>query len=916
MFVLIKLCSIFILLIGVQSNPDRRKSYSELKSCDVGPLAEEIASYESVVKEIINYVTNGPFKGKTYDELSKFVDTFGARPSGSQVLEDSIDYIIQLTKEEDINDIVTQELEVPLWMRGKEEITMIEPRKKNIDLLGLGQSVSTPPEGITAEVIVVHNFDELSEIPYEDVEGKIVLYDPIFTTYGETVAYRSHGAVRAAEKGAVASLVRSIAPFSINSPHTGLQYYNDNVKRIPTAAISIEDADLMRRLFNRGKKIVLNITMTSTSETKTSRNTLIDLKGSLNPEKLVIVSGHIDSWDVGQGAMDDGGGLFVSWAVPVILKQLNMKPKRTIRSIFWTAEELGLIGAYAYEEKHRNESHNINFIMESDEGTFAPRGLVVGGNQKARCIIAEILKLFESINASTLVEADSPGTDISVLVKTGIPGASLHNANEKYLWFHHTEGDTMNVESPEELDLCTAFWTACYPDKIKSYSELKSCDIGPLAEEIASYESVVKEIINYVTNGPFKGKTYDELSKFVDTFGARPSGSQVLEDSIDYMIQLTKEEDINDIVTEELEVPHWMRGKEEITMIEPRKKNIDLLGLGQSVSTPPEGISAEVIVVHNFDELSEIPYEDVEGKIVLYDPIFTTYGETVVYRSQGAVRAAEKGAVASLVRSIAPFSINSPHTGSQYYNDNVKKIPSAAISIEDADLMRRLFNRGKKIVLNITMMSSSETKTSRNTLIDLKGSLNPEKLVIVSGHIDSWDVGQGAMDDGGGLFVSWAVPVILKQLNMKPKRTIRSIFWTAEELGLIGAYAYEEKHRNESHNINFIMESDEGTFSPLGLVVGGSQEARCIIAEILKLFESINASTLVESDSPGSDISVLIKTGIPGASLHNANEKYFWFHHTEGDTMNVENPEELDLCAAFWTAVAYIIADISADIPR
>ncbi|XP_045488196.1 carboxypeptidase Q-like [Pieris rapae] len=214
------------------------------------------------------------------------------------------------------------------------------------------------------------------------------------------------------------------------------------------------------------------------------------------------------------------------------------------------------------------------------------------------------------------------------------------------------------------------------------------------------------------------------------------------------------------------------------------------------------------------------------------------------------------------------------------------------------------------------MQSSLETKKSRNTLIDLKGTKNPEKLVIVSGHIDSWDVGLGAMDDGGGLFVSWAAPIILKRLNLRPKRTVRAIFWTAEELGFIGASAYAEKHKNESHNINFIMESDEGTFAPRGLAVAGTQEARCIIAEILKLFESINASTLVESDRPGSDVALIIKNGVPGASLHNANEKYFWFHHTEGDTMNVENPEELDLCTAFWTAVAYIIADISVDIPR
>ncbi|CAH0629040.1 unnamed protein product [Chrysodeixis includens] len=444
----------------------------------------------------------------------------------------------------------------------------------------------------------------------------------------------------------------------------------------------------------------------------------------------------------------------------------------------------------------------------------------------------------------------------------------------------------------------------------------ESCDLGPLAQEIASYDSVVKRIIDYTVSGPFKGKTYDELAKFVDKFGARPSGTEVLEKSIDYMIDLTREEGLNDIVTEELDVPRWERGEEKVTMLEPRVKDIAVLGLGRSASTPAEGITGEVIVLNNFDDLESTPDEKVAGKIVLYDPVFTTYGETNKYRTQGATKASAKGAIASLVRSITPFSINTPHTGSQTYGDGVVPIPTAAISIEDADLIARIHARGEKVVLHIKMFSTLETKVSRNTLIDLKGSKNPEKLVIVSGHIDSWDVGQGAMDDGGGLFISWAAPVILKRLNLIPKRTVRAIFWTAEELGLIGAYAYEKKHRHESDNINFIMESDEGTFAPLGLAVGGSKKARCIVGEVLKLFKSINASTLVEEDSPGSDIAVFTGNGIPGASLHNDNAKYFWFHHTEGDTMNVEDPDELDLGAAFWTAVAYIIADLSEDIPR
>ncbi|KAJ8724868.1 hypothetical protein PYW07_015826 [Mythimna separata] len=463
------------------------------------------------------------------------------------------------------------------------------------------------------------------------------------------------------------------------------------------------------------------------------------------------------------------------------------------------------------------------------------------------------------------------------------------------------------------LLIVLVFETKCDKEKVFDSSD---CDLGSLVEEIASYDKRVKKIIDYTLSGPFKGKTYDELAKFVDKFGARPSGTLDLEQSIDYMIDLFHNEGLHEVITEEVEVPLWERGAEVLTMYEPRKKKMEILGLGKSVKTPLNGLTAEVVVISNFTQLEETPDEKIKGKIVLYVPIFTTYSETVVYRTQGAAKASAKGAVASLVRSIAPFSIDSPHTGSQTYSDGVEPIPAAAITLEDADLITRLYNRGETVKVQLIMYSTLETRVSRNTLVDLKGKESPEKLVIVSGHIDSWDVGQGAMDDGGGIFVSWAAPVILNRLNLIPRRTIRAILWTAEELGLIGVHAYKKAHEDESHNINFIMESDEGTFAPLGLVANGNHKTRCIVAEVLKLFQSINASTLIESDSPGSDISIFTGTGIPGASLHNDNGQYFWFHHTEGDTMNVETTENLDLGAAFWTAVAYIIADLSIDIPR
>lgn len=351
-------------------------------------------------------------------------------------------------------------------------------------------------------------------------------------------------------------------------------------------------------------------------------------------------------------------------------------------------------------------------------------------------------------------------------------------------------------------------------------------------------------------------------------------------------------------------------------MLEPRPKNISVLGLGYSISTPPGGITAEVIVVKSFEELEKLDDSAVQGKIVVYDVVYTTYGETVPYRSNGASRAAAKGAVAALVKSITPFSTYLPHTGMQRYAENITQIPVAAITLEDADLISRFTAKGLKVVLKIEMQSTLDYTISRNTIIDIKGKEQPDKVVIVSGHIDSWDVGQGAMDDGGGMMISWAVPVILKQLQLRPKRTVRTIFWTAEEVGLVGAAAYEERHRVNHSNINFIMESDEGTFKPLGLAVAGTQNARCIVAEVLKLFSEINATSLVEEDSPGSDIVEIISKGVPGAGLLNANERYFWFHHTEADTMNVEDPVELDLCTGFWTAVAYIIADLSVEIPR
>ncbi|XP_043793918.1 carboxypeptidase Q-like [Apis laboriosa] len=447
-------------------------------------------------------------------------------------------------------------------------------------------------------------------------------------------------------------------------------------------------------------------------------------------------------------------------------------------------------------------------------------------------------------------------------------------------------------------------------NSINSYHSLKN-----LLREIDSYEPVVRTIINETLFGSFKGTTWNELAYFTDTFGPRLSGSEVLEYSIDYVLNKSLEYGLENVHGEPVTVPRWIRGKESATLLKPRKKDIALLGLGTSVGTSPEGITAEVIVVNNFDELDK-KKNKIAGKIVVFNEKYITYGQTVKYRSKGASKASKYGAVAALIRSITPYSLYTPHTGMQSYDQNVTKIPVACITAEDASLLRRMAERGEVLEINLKMEATNLPPTvSRNVIAELRGSTNPEKVVVVSGHIDSWDVGQGAMDDGGGAFVSWQALKLLKHLNYRPRRTIRLIMWTAEEFGIIGARQYIKNHKEEEKNLQFVMESDLGTFKPLGISFTGTQEVKFILEEILKLFSSMGEMKL-QSPNDGPDIDYWVKAGIPGGSLWTQDDKYFYYHHTNADTMLVEDPEALDRGTALFAALSYILADLSIDLPR
>ncbi|XP_012617435.2 carboxypeptidase Q [Microcebus murinus] len=436
-----------------------------------------------------------------------------------------------------------------------------------------------------------------------------------------------------------------------------------------------------------------------------------------------------------------------------------------------------------------------------------------------------------------------------------------------------------------------------------------------IQKEIARYGDVAKAIIQLAVYGNAQNRSYDRLALLVDTIGPRLSGSKNLEMAIGIMHQSLKDNDLDNVHLEPVKIPHWERGEESAVMLKPRIHTMAILGLGSSTGTPPEGITAEVLVVHSFDEL-KIRASEAKGKIVVYNQAYVNYSTTVKYRIQGAVEAAKVGAVASLIRSVTPFSIYSPHTGIQKYEDGVPKIPTACITVEDANMMSRMASRGVKIVIQLKMEAKNYPDTeSFNIVAEITGIKYPEQIVLVSGHLDSWDVGQGAMDDGGGAFISWEALSLIRDLGLRPKRTLRLVLWTAEEQGGIGSFQYYQLHKVNISNYSLVMESDAGTFLPTGLQFTGSPKARAIMKEVMSLLQPLNI-TQVLSHGQGEDINVWIQAGVPGASLIDNLYKYFFFHHSHGDTMTVMDPKQMNVAAAVWAVVSYVVADMEEMLPR
>ena len=428
----------------------------------------------------------------------------------------------------------------------------------------------------------------------------------------------------------------------------------------------------------------------------------------------------------------------------------------------------------------------------------------------------------------------------------------------------------------------------------------------------ADYQPEAQRLMHAATNSLFG---FTRLATMCDTFGPRFTGSKNLESAIDWCLAEMKNDGFQNVRGEEVIVPRWVRGNESVELLSPRRRKLPMLGLGGSVGTPPGGITADVLVVTGFNDLKNRVAE-AKGRIVLFNVPFTEYRETVIVRTQGAVHAARAGALASLIRSVGPFSMQTPHTGGMSYADGVKKIPHAALSLEDANMLSRMAARGEPIRVRLKMEARTlPDGISRNVIAEIPGREEPEEIVIVSGHIDSWDVGQGAMDDGGGCLAAWEAARLMFQLGLRPKRTVRVVLWTNEENGIRGAMSYAKRHEAALSKHTLAIESDSGVFQPSGFGFLGSGRGMEIIRGVGRLLDPIGSGNIAKG-CRGADVLKLVRGGVPVMHLEVDREKYFWFHHTDADTIDKLNPAEFNRCVAAMAVMAYVIADLPETLPR
>jgi len=409
----------------------------------------------------------------------------------------------------------------------------------------------------------------------------------------------------------------------------------------------------------------------------------------------------------------------------------------------------------------------------------------------------------------------------------------------------------------------------------------------------------------------------ETLEQLCDDNGARLSGSGNANAAVEWCLERLRADGFENVHAEKVMVPRWVRGACKVALVEPRAQELVACALGGSDGTGGKAVRAPVVVTESLESLAKLAASDVRGKIVLFTRKMerdggetSGYGATVSIRGGGASAAARLGAVGVMIRSVGTGNARLPHTGFMRYDDGVARIPAVALSAEDAEMVARLAARERPLEVSLELgCETLPDVESANVVADLPGREKPEEIVVLGGHLDSWDLGTGALDDGAGVVIAWEAVRLMKELGIKPRRTLRLVFFMNEENGVRGGDGYAAEHAGELANHVAAIESDSGAGRPTGFGCSSSDGDLARVKQLGALLRGIGADAVGQGGG-GVDIGPMRKGGVPTLGLRQDSHWYFDYHHTAADTPDKADPHELALNVGAMAVMAFALAEI------
>lgn len=458
---------------------------------------------------------------------------------------------------------------------------------------------------------------------------------------------------------------------------------------------------------------------------------------------------------------------------------------------------------------------------------------------------------------------------------------------------------------------------------VKHVTEQAQAQIASHSQTDMSAKSKASPEVQKLINMALKGTHgYDYIESVTTEVGPRLAGSEGEAKGRDWAVRKFKEMGLQNVRVEDFEIPGWERGAETAYITVPYPQEMLITALGGSVGTPPEGIEAEIVYFPTFDDLKNAPEGGLEGKIAFVSGRMKKahdgagYGPANRKRREGASEAGKRGAAAVIIRSVGTDSHRFPHTGQMRYADDIKPIPIGALSAPDADQLERILSRGETVSVKLTLTSRKTAMLpSGNVIGEIIGTEKPEEVILIGGHIDSWDLGTGAVDDGAGVGITMGAAKVILEAGYKPKRTIRVVAFGAEEVGLLGAFAYAKarQENNDLENIVLASESDFGAERVYGFRTSVQGTSRAVLENIQQSIAHLGIKMEDGPTTGGPDIIPLARAGVPVFRLQQDGTDYFDLHHTPDDTFDKIDKEAVAQNVAAWAATVWMASEADVD---